>query len=710
MKWFVFCDTFRRKELSFSAPPLSRGVPPCGVRIFLSGIPCGAEATVRHRLERYPQALVFQESRSRSLTSRKGTWNCARAMRDKALRCKKGLTRDARTMSVRAQHPVDLETLEIHRPRNLDWQRASALLYGDWGTSKAYVLGLAFVAAGYSSLPIILAVCALTALVGMNYVVVCRAFPEGGGVYSAAKAQGRLLAVVGALLLVADLTVTAALSGWAALSYLGVPEGWVMISTIVCILLMGVLNYFGPRHSGSFAVALALPTVLVVILIILASAPHLNFAHLEPLHEDVGHVWVSFVGVILALSGVEAIANLTGTLKPDSGSVFGRPKVGRSAFKAILPVAIEVSLGTALLGWAMLSLPKEFAPEMIQRKEDMLRFLAEQYGTLNFGIVFGQIFGFVVGVVFALLLLSAVNTAIAALIGLLFMMSREGDMPRSFARLSSHGVPVMPLAISVGLPVVVLILTDNFEALAGLYAIGVVGAICVNLGSCSFNPRIEMHWVERAMMVGTFLILIAVELTLAKTKHEALFFVTCVLVVGLFLWAYSQRVSGTRTLTVSKEFADIVKPEVVEEMSQMSSGTQKILVCVRGLTPVLRFAFDEAKMRDAALYVLYIREIAVLYTTSGAVRSVQWREDREASAILGTALQIGKHRGVTTVPLFATAPNAASIIVDMAATLGADFLMVGATHRGAMAKLLRGSVVSEVAASLPDNIQLVIYG
>ena len=143
------------------------------------------------------------------------------------------------------------------------------------------------------------------------------------------------------------------------------------------------------------------------------------------------------------------------------------------------------------------------------------------------------------------------------------MMSREGDMPRSFAKLNSHGVPVIPLAISVGLPIVVLILTDNFEALAGLYAIGVVGAICVNLGSCSFNPKIEMHWLERAMMVATFLILIAVELTLAKTKHEALFFVICVLVVGLFLWAYSQRLSGTRTLTVSKEFADIVKPEVV---------------------------------------------------------------------------------------------------------------------------------------------------
>ena len=61
----------------------------------------------------------------------------------------------------------------VHRPRNVDWKRAAALLYGDWGTSKAYVIGLAFVASGFSSFPIILAVCALTAVVGYNYIVVC---------------------------------------------------------------------------------------------------------------------------------------------------------------------------------------------------------------------------------------------------------------------------------------------------------------------------------------------------------------------------------------------------------------------------------------------------------------------------------------------------------------------------------------------------------
>jgi len=585
------------------------------------------------------------------------------------------------------------------------------LLYGDWGTSKAYVIGLAFVAAGFHSFPIILAVCALTALVGLNYMVVCRAFPDGGGVYSAARSQGRLLAVVGALLLVADLTVTAALSGWAAFSYLGVSGKYVIFCTIGLIILVGAVNYFGPHHSGSLAFLLAVPTVVVVVTIILLAAPHLTFQHMEPFPktESFSHAWVSFVSVILALSGVEAIANLTGTLKPDAGSVIGHPKVGRASFKAILPVALEVSIGTALLGWAMLSLPKNLHDEMAAHDEDMLRFLAEQFGTLTISPGFGHVFAVFVGWIFAFLLLSAVNTAVAALIGLLFMMSREGDMPRNFAKLNAHGVPLMPLVIAVSLPIIVLLFTDNFQALAGLYAIGVVGAICVNLGSCSFNRKLEMNWFERGLMFVTFLILALVELTLAKTKPDALFFVICVLVVGLSLWAYAQRLSGTRTLTVSKEFANIVRPEVLERMSAPAGETQKIMVCVRGLTPVLRFAFEEAQLRNAALYVLYIREIAVLYGST-ALPKTNWKEDPQASAILGTALQIGRHRGVTTVPVFVSAANTATIIVDMAATLGVDFLMLGSSHRGAMSKLLRGNVAAEVASSLPDNIQLVIYG
>src|SRR3954469_18411551 len=144
----------------------------------------------------------------------------------------------------------------VHRPRNVDWRRAAGLLYGDWGTSKAYVIGAAFFASGFSSLPMILAVCALTGLVGYNYNIICRHFPDGGGVYSAARTQSRLLAVVGALMLVADLTVTASLSGYSALTYFHVPKEWLLFATIGLIGCVGAINFYGPKHSGSMAVAL----------------------------------------------------------------------------------------------------------------------------------------------------------------------------------------------------------------------------------------------------------------------------------------------------------------------------------------------------------------------------------------------------------------------------------------------------------------------
>src|SRR3954454_849140 len=141
-----------------------------------------------------------------------------------------------------------MDSIGVHRPRNVDWKRAAALLYGDWATSKAYVLGLAFVAAGFASGPIILAVCVLTAVVGFNYIIVCAHFPDGGGVYSAARQQSRFLGSVGALLLIANFLVTAALSAWAGVTYLGVSSRSAPLLAIVVILALGVLNFFGPKH------------------------------------------------------------------------------------------------------------------------------------------------------------------------------------------------------------------------------------------------------------------------------------------------------------------------------------------------------------------------------------------------------------------------------------------------------------------------------
>ena len=156
----------------------------------------------------------------------------------------------------------------------------------------------------------------------------------------------------------ANFLVTAALSGWAAVSYFGVPPEYARVATMGLVIVVGVINFFGPKHSGSVSLYLAIPAVLTVITIVGLSSGYLNTAHLEPAHENFRVAWTQFVGVILALSGVEAIANITGVMKLDPGSTPEHPKVTRTAAKAIMPVAIEVVVGTALLGWAMLSLPE----------------------------------------------------------------------------------------------------------------------------------------------------------------------------------------------------------------------------------------------------------------------------------------------------------------------------------------------------------------
>ncbi len=601
--------------------------------------------------------------------------------------------------------------ISTHRPRNVDWARAAGLLYGDWGTSKAYVIGLAFLAAGFSSFPIILAVCALTGLVGYNYIIICRHFPDGGGVYSSAREQSRVLAVLGSLLLLADFSVTAAMSCWDAMSYFGVPREYLKLATIGAILFIGYINFFGPKNSGSLAITLAVPTVIAVLAIIALSAPHLSFANLEPLHASFSKNWVAFVGVILALSGVEAVANLTGVMTLDPKSTSNAPSVAITSRKAIWPVAVEVVLGTALLGWAMLSLPHSLSDEIKSRYTDMLRFLGEYYGSLALGPHGGHFFGIIIGLVIGLLLLSAVNTAIGAMIGLIYMLARDREMPRPFTRLNSHGVPWQPLLVASILPIILVIVSDDLDSLADMYAIGVVGAITVNIGSSCFNKRLGLNWREFAIMVVTFVILFAIELTIAKTKPAALFFATCVLLLGFGLRWYAMKRAGIETVMLTKEMAAaLVSPERLENLRPSFTPGQSILVAARGFTPVLRYALEEARLRQGNLYVLYVKQLAVnLPGPLANPERPRWQNDRQAAEIMYGMFDLAQKSGVNVLPVYAVSENPAMTIIDIAATLGVDMLMLGVAHRSSLAKLLRGDVVTEVARNLPENIQLIIH-
>ena len=73
-------------------------------------------------------------------------------------------------------------------------------------------------------------------------------------------------------------------------------------------------------------------------------------------------------------------------------------------------------------------------------------------------------------------------------------------------------------------------------------------------------------------------------------------------------------------------------------------------------------------------------------------------------------MKLGSERNVCVIPVYAVSQDAAATIVDLSATLGVDYLVIGSTQRTALTNLLRGSVVTNIAQHLPESIQLLIFG
>jgi nucleotide-binding universal stress UspA family protein len=584
-----------------------------------------------------------------------------------------------------------MEIGTVGRPRNVGWVRAAALLYGDWGTSKAYVIGLAIAAVGFAALPHLIAVTAVTGLVGINYIWVCKHFPNGGGVYTAAGLHSRRLATIGGLLLLADFIVTAALSCLDGFHYLGIEDPanakkW----AITAIFIIGAVNFLGPKHTGGIAVWLAVPTIIVVVLLICGGVPHVPQFHAQAPSGTPLKNWTNFVDMILALSGVEVAASSTGVLKLDPNSTLDRPSVLITARRAITVVLIDVVIGTALLSvWAM-CLPDD----AVHHETDMLRFMATVFYGPNVGIAVGWVFG--------LLLISAVNTAITGMVALLYVMAHDGELPEPFLQLNRFGVPWVALITATVLPVLVLNIDDSVSGLSALYAIGVVGAIAINLGSCGFAKSISLKGYERVVMRATFVLLVAIWLTIALSKLYALLFVAIILGVGLTL----------RQITLRHRHA-MPAAEIHAPAPQASAASapttpteflgQMILVAARGWTPALQFALEETRVRGAQLLVLYIREVNV-----GIDLDAKWQDDPYARDLF-TRLD-NEAKGLKVNRLYSVSDSPADTIIDIAATFGVDTVVLGGSRRATLVNLLKGNIVARVAANLPESMHLIVIG
>jgi amino acid transporter/nucleotide-binding universal stress UspA family protein len=644
------------------------------------------------------------------------------------------------------------------------------MLYGDWGTSRFYVLGLAFYFALYSSFWYILGVGLLVAAVGWAYTVVCRVYPDGGGVYSAARQISPLLSVIGALLLFADYAVTAALSAFDGMHYLGFESNfYIKLGACLSVLFLGFINYIGPKRAGAFALLIALATLLLTFILVLFSIPYLP-AGLHAIRVPQGNLsdkWITLVNVVLALSGVEAVANMTGIMIPP---------VSSTAKKSILPVLIEVVVFNVVLGIAMLALPAalqrhgmahpgEFqrpaalysdadepitkyreahpnwntpagqaAYEQVAARADSRNDYRTHSGPNEQDIknkvlrVMGEVFvapwfGTVCGVVFGLLLISAVNTVIGGMMSVAYVMARDHELPRFFTRLNLFGVPWVGLVPALLVPCFLLMLFHSLETLADLYAIGVVGAIGINLSCCTINRQLPVKTWERFCIGALASIMIAIELTLAVQKPHALIFVGIILAFGLGARYITRSYLPARKRAPAKPVPAepaIPLPGIAaappKEEAAPTFGTPAelldmtrphVMVATRGGPRLMKFAAEYAKQTGAILFVIYVRQLVVQFAMGGTGPSLE--EDPEAQNVFKLAEAACKERDVAMVPIYVVSRDVADSILDFAATYDVKALLMGVSRQGTLLRALRGDVLTNVADQLPQDIPLLIH-
>jgi nucleotide-binding universal stress UspA family protein len=439
---------------------------------------------------------------------------------------------------------------------------------------------------------------------------------------------------------------------------------------------------------------------------------------MKPLEGGFAPNWSHFVGIVLALSGVEAIANATGVMPLDPGCDPNKPCVSKTSTKALIIVMIEVCVFTALLGFGMQALhglqivqapgqdPDVNAPDAQGVRDYMLNYMAQTFVTGSWGATAGAIAGAIVSIVFAVLLLSAVNTAIVDLIAISFLMARDKELPGFFSKLNNYGVPNAGLIVATVIPAILVVIVSDMSGLADLYAVGVVGAIATNLGASSTDRKLGLVRWERVLMFCTFLIMLAIEVSLFATKPNARLFALIVLAVGLVLRGLaSEHLQRKESAAAAAAAAEATAKAVPKFQHDVTTATGAPLLCaIRGIGRTMKFAIEEARETKRPLYLLYVRQQPVLAERD---RKRKWQDDPEAVQIFSEASELAD--GHTILPCYAVSDSPADTIVDVAATVGASRVILGGPKRSGLISALRGNLIRQVSQLLPEEIPLLVY-
>lgn len=386
---------------------------------------------------------------------------------------------------------------EQHGDHKLSAFLCWAVVFADIGTSVYYVPGILWRQVQWQSgLFVLLTLFAFTLLV-FTYAEVSIRFPEGGGVVTAAATGlAPWAGAVGGMFILGSYFLTSAISSLSGLLYFATVfksiKPLVLIITVVVVILLGVLNFWGIKESAIVSAIIAVAALIsdvVIILVVLINVPlpTIQLVFAKVFSGQLGGVAVltGFAGAFLAFSGLESISQLSPVMKlPRSKTVT----------RALAMVALTVGITSPLLtifSTVLLNSPELLSTTTIQLQvtpfpDTFISDLAATFG--------GSILAVATALAASALLVFACNTAIIGAYHVFIALSRMGYLPGFITATNAwRGTPHNAIMLATLIPVIILIgVRGQIDILGDLYAFGLLGAFtltCVSMDVIRYRDR-----------------------------------------------------------------------------------------------------------------------------------------------------------------------------------------------------------------------------
>ncbi|OPJ60034.1 APC family permease [Clostridium oryzae] len=375
----------------------------------------------------------------------------------------------------------------------------------------------------------------LLVILTISYIQIIRAYPQGGGAYKVAKENlgDRAGLSAGAGLIISyilTVAVSASAGADAIISAFSSLMQFKVVFVVAIIIILTILNLRGISESSKI---FAIPTYIfifsMIFMIIFGFFKYfvLNI-HPEPLYSipakaaeplTVFLILRAFSSGCSALTGVEAVSNSVPNFKEPS------QQNAKNVMLLLAGLILIIFGGSSILAIFYTAVPITNGPTVISQIA---------YGVFNHGIMY-----YLIQFSTAVILLMACNTAFTGFPMLMYIMGKDGFVPRQFTirgkRLSfSVGI----IALSTVAALLVIIFNADTHRLIPLYAVGVF--VSFTLGQFGmvihWKEEHEKGWFKRAIIngFGALVTLLTTIIILIEKFNEGAFIVVFLIPLIVF--------------------------------------------------------------------------------------------------------------------------------------------------------------------------------